>query len=168
MREIYKEIKETDGRYLISNFGNVMSAKGKLRKLRKTNGYLDIAIHFKDGEKTIFKSFLIHRLVATYFIENIHNKPCINHKDGKRDNNHFTNLEWVTYSENNQHSVDFLGRKGAENIKRRKMVILTNSIETKKILGIRAAARFLNVSYQNVQNSYKNGHLCCGYSVIIK
>lgn len=52
------------------------------------------------------KSFNVHRLVALHFIWNPHTKPCVNHKDGNRFNNHFTNLEWVTVSENTQHAYD--------------------------------------------------------------
>ena len=52
----------------------------------------------------IRKSYAISRLVATAFIPNPENKPQVNHKDGNRLNNHFSNLEWMTASENMQHS----------------------------------------------------------------
>lgn len=41
------------------------------------------------------------------YIENIDNKPCINHKDKNRSNNNISNLEWVTYRENNIHKNNF-------------------------------------------------------------
>lgn len=50
------------------------------------------------------KSFSVHRLVAKTFIENINNKPEINHKDLNPYNNKAENLEWVTSSENSIHS----------------------------------------------------------------
>lgn len=56
---------------------------------------------WKDGEP---KTFLGHRLVALTFIPNPGNKPCINHIDGNFRNNKVENLEWVTYSENMNHS----------------------------------------------------------------
>jgi len=57
------------------------------------------------------KRYAAHRLVALAFIPNIHGKPCINHIDGNKLNNHYSNLEWCTVSENNMHSVRVLGHR---------------------------------------------------------
>ena len=40
------------------------------------------------------KTFKVHRLVATAFIPNPDNLPYVLHKDGNRENNVYTNLEW--------------------------------------------------------------------------
>lgn len=54
----------------------------------------------------IKKTYKIHRLVAEYFISNPFNKPMVNHIDGNKINNNYTNLEWVTNWENVIHAKD--------------------------------------------------------------
>lgn len=54
----------------------------------------------------------VHRVVATAFIPNPENKRTVNHKDMNPFNNHVSNLEWATYSENRRHAVE---RKKMEN-----------------------------------------------------
>lgn len=52
----------------------------------------------------ILKQPYVHQLVAKCFIPNPENKPQVNHIDGNKQNNHYTNLEWVTNQENATHS----------------------------------------------------------------
>ena len=40
------------------------------------------------------KTFKVHRLVAEHFIDNPDHLPYVLHKDGNRENNHVSNLEW--------------------------------------------------------------------------
>lgn len=49
--------------------------------------------------------FTLYRLVAMAFIPNDDpkNKVQVNHKDGNKMNNHFSNLEWSTPEENQEH-----------------------------------------------------------------
>lgn len=105
MQEEYVDIFGYEN-YQISNFGNIRNKKSnKIIKSRmKKSGYFDIALSSKNKRK----KFLIHRLVAMHFIDNPENKPQVNHIDGNRGNNIYTNLEWSTSKENTNHSIEFL------------------------------------------------------------
>ena len=84
----------------VSENGDVKS-HGKLIKGETCkNGYK--RIHVSDNGES-FK-FLVHRLVACAFIPNPDNLPCVNHKDGNKQNNCVDNLEWCTYSYNQKHA----------------------------------------------------------------
>ena len=114
--EIWKDIDGFNGLYQVSNLGNVKSLdrcvltrganhesqfiKGRMLKLNGGRKYPQVIL-CKDG-KTYGR--LVHRLVATAFIPNPDNLPCINHKDENPKNNHVDNLEWCTYQYNNTYN----------------------------------------------------------------
>ena len=96
MVEIWKDIKDYEGLYQVSNLGRVKSLhfnKELLLKLRLTGrGYYQIDLQ---KDKNI-KRALVHRLVAEAFIPNPDNLSCVNHKDENKLNNCVDNLEWCT------------------------------------------------------------------------
>ena len=47
----------------------------------------------------------IHRLVALHYVDNPNNYEYVNHIDGNKLNNHYTNLEWCTKSYNAIHAI---------------------------------------------------------------
>ena len=96
--EIWKEIKGYEDYYLISNKGNVMRDNRILKT--KFNRYAEIHLCV-DGKA---KKHYIHRLVATAFIPNPHNKLTVNHKNGNKHDNGVSNLEWASYGENAKHA----------------------------------------------------------------
>ena len=108
MKEIWKDIKDFEGLYQISNLGRIKSLldnKGKkreiIRKPRKAkNGYLYLNL-WNNGK---YKTVKIHRLVAEYFIDNVNELPVVNHIDGNKLNNSANNLEWCTYKQNTIHA----------------------------------------------------------------
>lgn len=107
--EIWKDIIGFDGKYQISNEGNVRSfTKWKNGEFLKCGisgkpGPYKHVILVKTGRKDT-KCFYIHRLVATHFIENPHNLPEVNHIDGNTLNNCVDNLEWCTRKQNAEHA----------------------------------------------------------------
>lgn len=66
------------------------------------HGYLIVDFWFK-GKR---KHYRVNRLVAEAFIPNPLSKPKVNHIDGIKTNNGYTNLEWATFSEDIQHAYD--------------------------------------------------------------
>jgi hypothetical protein len=85
-------------RYLVSNFGMVKNAKtGRiLRGCPDEKGYLMAGLRDADGKHTV----KIHRLVALAFLDNVHDKRCVDHINGNRADNHASNLRWATSLEN--------------------------------------------------------------------
>jgi hypothetical protein len=92
-----------DGKYEISNWGNVRIAKTKeLMKpyMSKERGYLKIRLFDKNKVR---QTLYIHQLVAWNFVGIPEDNKEVNHKDGNKMNNSFSNLEWVTSAENYAH-----------------------------------------------------------------
>ena len=85
--------------YEITKDGKIINKKtGRVRKPQ----------HNHKGYQTIRlcgNNYLISRLVAEKYVPNPDGKAQVNHIDGNKDNNSYTNLEWVTNSENRKHAV---------------------------------------------------------------
>lgn len=120
MKEAWKDIVGYEGLYQISN-------KGRLKHLKSShvidehickcyinnNGYY-IAHLYKNNER---KMFLLHRLVATAFIENTNNYEFVNHINSKRTDCRAENLEWCDRSYNTKWSYKTNDRRGKMNWK---------------------------------------------------
>lgn len=168
MQEIWKDIKDYEGLYQVSNLGNVrkirfinnITNKEKIFNITQqmnTNGYYKVML-YKNGN---YKNKSVHRLVAETFIPNLENKLCVNHIDGNKLNNKLDNLEWATYSENMKHAFKYglthaqaTGKYGENNPKALKINMLDK--KTNKILktfgSIIDAAKYMGLE--------KSCHIC--------
>jgi hypothetical protein len=111
MKEIWKDIAGHEGRYKVSNKGNVMSMRyAKKYESRILKPYLTADGHYRVNLGK-WKRYKIHRLVAMAFIENSDNLPVINHINGIKTDNRVENLEWCTQRHNAMHSLCVLKNK---------------------------------------------------------
>tara|TARA_R110002167_G_scaffold325441_1_gene531495 strand:- start:46 stop:525 length:480 start_codon:yes stop_codon:yes gene_type:complete len=105
MREEWKDVLNYEGLYQVSNLGRVKSlprnGTGKEERVLKLKldkyGYSCVGLRNKNK-----KYFSIHRLVAIAFVKNKDNgiNTQVDHIDGDKRNNSFSNLRWCTCQEN--------------------------------------------------------------------
>jgi len=92
--------------YRVAEDGSIHSGytDRELLPRKNNNGYLIVTL---DGDQCS-----VHRLVATHFLPNPYNHPQVNHKDGNKLHNHWSNLEWCTAEHTAQHALESGLRKG--------------------------------------------------------
>lgn len=154
-------MKPIDGydNYMADKSGQVYSKKIKrfLKPISNESGYHYVILQ----SKCVKKKVLVHRIIATCFLQNNENKPFVNHIDGVKTNNCLDNLEWCTQSENTIHAFK-LGL----------MMVSKNSIDNIKKLGLMSAKPVIDVSngmtfnsaieastYYNINYKTLNGYL---------
>jgi hypothetical protein len=111
MKEIWRNVVNYEGLYMVSNLGYVKSLgngnarnpnwqKERILKSGKDkDGYLKVAL-FKDGKR---KNYSVHRLVALAFLPNPNNLPQVNHINEIKNDNRVENLEWCSAKYNNNY-----------------------------------------------------------------
>lgn len=126
---------------------------------RKT-GYVRKPQHNHKGYQVLMiggKGYLISRLVAEKYVPNPDNKPQVNHIDGDKDNNCYTNLEWVTNQENRSHAVKNNLHKSGENCSFSKLNWeKVNFIREHKELNSHQLAKMFGVSPSHVRGIRQN------------
>lgn len=95
MEEIWKNIDQYR-KYEVSSHGRVRNRFNHVLIPFKNNCGYNLVSLYKTSHK---KNFLIHRLVALHFLENVNNKATVDHIDNDKQNNHRDNLRFATSSE---------------------------------------------------------------------
>ena len=100
-----------NGDYAVTIDGDVISIKSNksLRSYDNGHGYKTVCLCI-DGKP---KTYYVHRLVASAFVENPNDYPEVNHIDEDRGNNRAENLEWCTskYNKNYGRRAERFGRR---------------------------------------------------------
>lgn len=167
MVEEWRDIKDYQGLYQISNFGRVKSLEKTDRLGRRYsekllsicdngNGYKVVNLKVNGKQKTC----TVHRLVATAFIPNPFRLDEINHKDGDKSNNKVENLEWCNRSENVKHAVNtglhtYFGQRKVQCVETGQ--IFDSIKEAQNFVGVKGA-RISNVCRQR-----RGAKTCAGY-----
>ena len=143
--------------YEFSNYGRIKSFKRKgnskthIKKCRiGKEGYVYTNIQYNG----VYKTIKPHRLIGLYLLPNPDNKPVVNHLDLNKLNNHISNLEWATQSENALHyhqntnkPVWNKGKRGAETKLNKHILQFTkDGIFIKEWDCIKTAANYYNIS----------------------
>ena len=150
--EEWRDVPGYDGVYQVSNMGRVRNKYGHIMKSSSCRGYRVLILR-KDGKSIGCK---VHRLVASVFVPNPDNLPCVNHKNENKADNRAENLEWCSVCYNNTYGTK-LARQAAKNRK----AVLQYSLDgtfLKRWESSKEAAEFYNCTRENIQSS------CNGYT----
>jgi hypothetical protein len=112
MEEQWKPVKGFENAYAVSDHGRVASFKRRGNPCDRimiqgrqghNKGYRVVELH-ANGVRG--KAIAVHRLVALHFLDKPNGSDCVHHKDWNPSNNHVSNLEWCTPSQNVKYDFD--------------------------------------------------------------
>lgn len=132
--------------YIISNLGNVKNIKTNKYLVgdHNTMGYRRVVLR----EKGFSKRYFVHRLVAYLFVEGYSENLVVNHIDGNKQNNVFTNLEWVTRSENDIHAF----KNNLRDIWNKRKLIVIDGEQELYFNSIKEASTYVGFSQHHLDN----------------
>ena len=162
-KEIWVDIEGYEGMYQVSNMGRVKSLertawnnRGYYRTLHErilkgrkvSNGYLQVQL-CQDGKA---KNYLVHRLVASAFLENPMGYNEVNHIDEDKENNKADNLEWCSKSYNLSYNdrAKKVGKKVAEKLSKPVLAIHKINGLILEFPSIHEASRVLRIDQGNI------------------
>jgi len=127
--EVFK-IYDVKTKKKVSNYGRVLNSKRLLNPYFNRDGYIYI------------DTWKIHVLVLETFNRLRPYGKCCNHIDGNKLNNHISNLEWVTWSENMKHAWDNGLNKGKTKLTIAQVKFIRYAVRTKLCKQVELAKRF--------------------------
>lgn len=92
--ENWREIEGYEGKYLVSDRGNIFSVlRNRPLKTQENCVFHTVQVALFGGGK--MKLHYVHRLVATAFLPNPNGCVMVQHIDGNKTNNCVNNLRWA-------------------------------------------------------------------------
>ena len=168
IQEEWRDIPNYEGNYKVSNMGRIQSyiyynskTISKRTRILKPfpgrGGYLRVCLTNKEGDK---KFFLIHRIVMLAFYG--YSDLQVNHINGVKTDNRFSNLEYVTQSDNMKHAYRIGLEKPCDNGFKRKISVYKDDKIINTFNSIRDMCRNLNLDRRSVKKvlcgNYKHHH----------
>lgn len=178
MVEIWRDIKDYEGLYQVSNLGRVKSLE---RLVKSKNGYRVVRERIiktsnnNSGYETVslvrkgkYKTYLVHRLVAMAFpdlvdwTEDAKGKPFdelqVNHKDENKTNNCVDNLEWCGISYNQNYGTS--SEKKKERLGKKVQQYTKEMVFVAEYPSIKEAARQTGLDEWNIGSCCKGKYGC--------
>lgn len=155
--EIWLPVAGYEGKYEVSNLGNVKSLYHKGRILSPGTiggGYLGVSL-YKDGKGHTKR---LHRVVAVAFLKNLDDLPEVNHIDENKKNNAVSNLEWCTRRHNMLHGTRSARYSASiTNHPKKSKPVISTDIPTGE------ETFYVSMSEANRQRGYSTSHIsqCC-------
>lgn len=163
--EVWSSVPELEGHVNVSNLGRV-------KRVDHIHNRPDHLFQFyvdADGYQLVsvtingsLFSYRVHRLVARAFLDNSDNLPEVNHKDGNKQNNAVSNLEWCSRFYNLQHAVNVLGvyKNTSETMKSANRELRSTRIQCietgMQFSSIKSAAAYYDVGWNTVADIVHN------------
>lgn len=143
------KVVSANPRYEVNEIGEVRHRERKQILRGKIDRYGYLVITMSSGDRKKPQTVAAHRLVATAFIPNPDNLPCVNHKDEDKLNNSADNLEWCTFLYNTRYGTGL--QRGADK-RKRPIVALKDGVEIKRYSCVGEAAEEFGVSPSSIKD----------------
>ena len=146
----WKKYKYLDRIFEVSDTGKVRNERGKILKgSLQAGGFRTINFRFYFNGERFHKSIIVHRMIATCWVENLDMKPYVIHLNGDIKDNRAKNLAWATADEKIIH------QKKHGKIRAYQKLTPINVVKIKKMIvekqfSIEAIARKFDVSHTQI------------------
>lgn len=153
MKEEWVFIDGYEDKYMVSNMGRIKCLDYKTMTYKLTVlkpnriGYLACTC-CKNG---LSKNYLVHRLVAKYFIPNPNNLPFVNHINENKGDARFFNLEWCSQ----KHNMNV----GTVKVRKKEELLANRDVVLRPVILINTGEYFRNINRASCETGVSIGKI---------
>lgn len=155
-KAIFRPVRGFEGIYEVSSTGSVYRCDSprplSLKAQPNSKGYLRVFLY--NGKQKERRT--VHHIVAEAFVPNPKKLPHVNHKDGKKKNNHYKNLEWCDVYQNNAHAKAnglYKPNKGSKHGMSRLTEEVVKELRSRDFLDYTKVAKELGISPSTIRRA---------------